>query len=200
MSQEETRVCKACNHEKPITAFQKVAGKLHTYRRLCRSCRWQGEKKRVSYQELADKKLVKKQLSRLNPERRAYHICEDSSRYDRKFGGAEHDLTVEWVDEQISKPCSYCKQQLSKLDMTLDRIDNNIGHVKINLVPACKRCNYFRRDMPYEAWMILAKNMPKIAKLHLLDGWSAGAGLRGVRKTIHENNLNQPTSILERTS
>ena len=32
----------------------------------------------------------------------------------------------------------------------LDRIDNNLGHIKSNVVPACKWCNYAKRSMTLE--------------------------------------------------
>ena len=103
-------------------------------------------------------------------------------------GFPKPDIEVKWIDKQLEQPCSYCKQQLDKTDMTLDRIDNAVGHIKSNLTPACRTCNYFRRDMPYEAWIIIAENMQKVVEMGLLKGWSAGGRLRGQRKIDNEIN------------
>lgn len=186
---ELTRVCKRCCVEKNIEEYQRIADKPNARRRVCRACRWLGEKAREKANpERIQRRFAKRQVSRLNPERRAYHIVEDSARFDRRKGQEEHDLTVEWVDEQISKPCTYCKRKLSKLDMTLDRVDNTKGHLKNNLLPACCMCNYFRRDMPYSAWIIIAEKLPEAYQEGSLDNWSAGAGLRGKRKIDNEIN------------
>jgi hypothetical protein len=56
--------------------------------------------------------------------------------------------------------------------MTLDRVDNSIGHIKSNVVPACTRCNYTRRDMPYEAWLLIAKSMRKAREAGMFDNWT----------------------------
>jgi hypothetical protein len=55
--------------------------------------------------------------------------------------------------------------------MTLDRIDNTIGHVKTNVKPACIRCNLLRRNMPYAAWLMLVPAVKKARKFGLFDGW-----------------------------
>src|ERR1035437_1233940 len=48
----------------------------------------------------------------------------------------------------IAKGCTYCGE-LNQIQMSLDRKDNFLPHVKSNCLPACRRCNYFRRDMPF---------------------------------------------------
>jgi hypothetical protein len=58
--------------------------------------------------------------------------------------------------------------------MTLDRIDNFIGHVKTNVQPACIRCNYLRRDMPYEAWLIVAEGVRQARKAGAFADWVGG--------------------------
>ncbi len=62
--------------------------------------------------------------------------------------------------------------------MTLDRKDNTLGHVMSNVVPSCYRCNMFRRDMPYEAWLIMAITMREVADRGLLGDW----GLTPIRR------------------
>jgi hypothetical protein len=55
---------------------------------------------------------------------------------------------------------------------TLDRIDNSKGHTRDNVVPACIRCNYARRNMPYEAWLCLTDGMKRARELGLFKEWT----------------------------
>jgi hypothetical protein len=59
--------------------------------------------------------------------------------------------------------------------MTLDRIDNDKGHTEDNVVPACIRCNYTRRSMPYEAWLVVAKGMREARERGLFGEWTGRA-------------------------
>jgi hypothetical protein len=56
--------------------------------------------------------------------------------------------------------------------MTLDRIDNKRGHSRANVVPACIRCNYARRDMPYAAWLCLAPGLRVALEQGLFGEWT----------------------------
>jgi len=102
----------------------------------------------------------------LNVERWIY---EDARRSDRKRD-LENDLTKAFIREQIEKGCSYCGEE--SIRMTLDRIDNSIGHLQSNCVPACIRCNCTRRHMPYEAWLIVAPAMREARLAGLFGDWT----------------------------
>jgi len=58
--------------------------------------------------------------------------------------------------------------------MTLDRKDNDVGHVKDNVVPACVRCNYTRGDMPFDAWLVVAAGMRQAREKGLFGDWRPG--------------------------
>jgi hypothetical protein len=55
--------------------------------------------------------------------------------------------------------------------MTVDRIDNNKGHLLTNVVPACLRCNLARGDMPYEAWLCLVPGLKEAREKGLFGAW-----------------------------
>lgn len=104
-------------------------------------------------------------------------IFEDSLNADRKRG-RENDLTIEFVKQAIASGCSYCGE--SSIRMTLDRIDNDVGHTMRNVVAACIRCNIVRRDMPYEAWLTIAPAMRRARRNGLFKDWrcASHAGIR----------------------
>ena len=103
-------------------------------------------------------------------------ILVDTRRSDRK-NGRENDLTREFIAEEIAKGCSYCGE--NGIRMTLDRIDNSKGHTQDNVISACIRCNYTRRDMPHEAWLVVAKGMREAREMGLFEGWTGQARRSG---------------------
>lgn len=96
-------------------------------------------------------------------------VVRDCKKLDRKHH-RQNDLSLAFVQTVLSKPCTYCGEPL--LRMTLDRIDNNLGHTEGNVVGACIRCNYARRSMPYEAWLLLAPAMRAARESGLFGSWT----------------------------
>lgn len=99
-----------------------------------------------------------------------YKFAYKSARASDKRKGWENDLTKEIVQSILSSGCRYCGEN-DQVQMTLDRIDNSLPHLISNCAPACRRCNYFRRDMPYLAWLEIAPVMRKLRELGELEGW-----------------------------
>ena len=130
-------------------------------------------------------------------------ILTDARNSDKKHG-RDNDLDKEWIREVVSAGCFYCGE--TSLRMTLDRIDNSVGHIKSNLHPACLRCNYLRRDMPFEAWMMLAPAIKTAREAGLFHGWIASwkAGRTGNAAALntadarpgYEGSSPSPSSIL----
>ncbi len=110
---------------------------------------------------------VKVKQKRRDGEDRARFIIADAKHGDRKFG-RECDLDRDFVNAEIAKGCSYCG---SHTRMTMDRIDNAVGHLKTNVVPACYRCNMIRRDMPHEAWMAIVPAIKAASDSGLFGDW-----------------------------
>lgn len=104
-------------------------------------------------------------------------VLMDSRKADRK-NGRENDLDLGFVRGFVEGACTYCGE--TELRMTLDRIDNTLGHLKSNVVGACERCNYARRDMPYAAWLVVAKAMREARDAGLFGVWSGGIHRRNV--------------------
>ena len=88
----------------------------------------------------------------------ARFILREARRSD-KLRGTVCDLTKEQIERLIADSCFYCGE--TKLRMTLDRLDNSKGHTLDNVVAACIRCNYARRDMPIVAWLCLVDGIKR---------------------------------------
>lgn len=73
--------------------------------------------------------------------------------------------------------------------MTLDRIDNKIGHMMDNVNTSCSRCNYIRKDMPYDAWLFVVKSVREAAELGLFGNWE-GQNNKPFHKRVLDIKLN----------
>lgn len=74
----------------------------------------------------------------------------------------EFNLDRKFLLEIIQKECVYCS---SKNKIGVDRMDNNIGHLKSNCVPCCYRCNITRSDnFSFEEMKIIGRTIKLIDK------------------------------------
>lgn len=174
---EHKKTCQGCGEDDQdkLVTFKR-RGKV--YRRgWCGLC--YREKKNLWRAANQDSIRRSRELSnRRRRERRArgenlQQIIWNDSRESDKKKGRENDLTKEFIAEQIAKGCSYCGE--TELRMTLDRIDNGIGHLQANVVPACIRCNYVRGNMPHKAWVVVARAMKRARKQELFGDWTGRA-------------------------
>jgi hypothetical protein len=172
---EETRVCNHCGEEKPLSEMskEKKNGKIY-YRRRCHKCdsarkiKWQKENY-DKYSESQAQVLKRRREQRSALEESHKYIYWDSRGSDKKKA-LDNDLTKEFIRDLIAEGCRYCGE--TNIRMTLDRIDNTIGHTQNNVIPCCIRCNIVKRDMPYEAWLMIAPAMREARKKGLFRGWT----------------------------
>lgn len=81
-------------------------------------------------------------------------------RHKDKKNGFETDLDIDYMLEFISQPCIYCGD--TKF-IGADRIDNNAGHTKSNIVPCCYICNTARNNhFTFDEMIILGKTIKEI--------------------------------------
>ena len=159
--------CPKCHKCEPDATF--APNVLKRGSGYCRSCR--GKHTREYYSENREELNRRARDLRLKDRAKAIFV---STFYSDKRKGRPHDLDVEVIREMIANGCTYCGDESSK--MTVDRIDNSLGHTKDNVVPACLRCNWIRRDMPYSVWMLIAPAIREARLSGALDGWHPGTG------------------------
>jgi len=140
-------------------------------RSSCRPCKNKFDYTRCrEIPERYERKKETNRLARHNPDKRARFSLTDSQSYDT-IRSLDNDLNLTFVTKLLSNGCFYCG---STHRVGLDRKDNSLGHIQSNVVPACIRCNFIRRGMPYEAWILLVPTIRIIYDRNLLGEWSGG--------------------------
>lgn len=158
----EWKTCTACGEPKHIDEFQlrTVNGRQYP-RTRCSPCenRLRAERRTPeahARQERARQKRRKHQ--RANDINRASWFLKDSRRTDKRKG-LENDLEIEFIEAALAQPCAYCKRDWSEVRMTLDRVDNSMGHLQSNVLTACEPCNLNRGACSYEEWIAFVEQM-----------------------------------------
>jgi len=170
-------ICKKCKTELNEAGdnFGKrtVNGKKY-YRHLCKKC-WNRytNGRRGDSMTAAVYARRKEKLSKERRDDPARLLMNDYRRWDKKHGFVP-DLDRAFVDEAIRRGCFYCGATRDEIGIGLDRINNDLGHAKANVNPACVRCNLTRKDMPYEAWLLVALGMRQAHKLRKFGTWVPG--------------------------
>lgn len=80
---------------------------------------------------------------------------------DNRNGVTECDIDIEWmIDNIIKQKCTYCSDTNR---IGADRIDNNKGHTKCNVVPCCYECNCARNNnFTHEEMKVIGETIKKI--------------------------------------
>jgi hypothetical protein len=172
----KVHTCKHCGLSEPEVSFYIKREGNRSYRRfICSTCdivyRKKYPRKEDAKSQSVKRSRARRKVDRTAPELRYKYIYTDSRRSD-KVHGRENDLDKAFIKSELENGCIYCGDTNSY--MTLDRIDNYIGHLKSNVLPACVRCNYIRRDMPALAWAMIVPGVRRARELGYLDGWHCG--------------------------
>lgn len=155
-----------CGKELDESCFDK--GRNDSQRNVCKICL----NKQRTPENLSKRNAWSAEYQRrYRVDRPAMAIFYDSRKSDRKHSRG-NDLDLPFIESLISNSCSYCGE--TSLRMTLDRTNNNLGHLKSNVVPACIRCNYARGNMPYGAWVCLIPGMRKAREEGMFGSWVGG--------------------------
>lgn len=168
------KICTKCKKEKELTDFEKQS--KNSYRKICKKCRnkicYEQKKKNGAY----ERKKIKQKERRQDPKYRAYYVIKDAKNADKQQRGLSNDLTVEYINTLIKKGCYYCQISFenNKIKIGIDRIDNTLPHNSDDIVSCCTRCNFIRRAMPYDAWMLLVPSIRQAVNEGLLDNWIWG--------------------------
>jgi|WetSurMetagenome_2_1015567.scaffolds.fasta_scaffold101812_4 hypothetical protein len=78
------------------------------------------------------------------------------------------DMTTAEVLDLIKKPCFHCGTTISPRG--LDRIDNDLPHIKGNVVPSCAPCNFARGNrFTFEEMKLIGVVIRQVLEARLTD-------------------------------
>lgn len=164
--------CSKCGQSEPQVRFhrRKVSGKYYK-RHACVECLRQYKVDHPGVLSEASRIRVREaqSIQRRKIENLPKIVLHDCKCND-KVKGRRCDLTLHDVVELLkSGLCSYCGDTESRL--TLDRIDNEIGHLVSNVRVACMRCNGIRCNMPFTAWIAIVPAIRSARENGLFGSW-----------------------------
>ena len=174
---DPNKLCRVCNN--PGQFRINIIHGISTLTNVCRTCfnkrQWKKLKGTTRLKEKYERANLRTREKRFTLEGVTSFIFLSSRKADKKTG-RENDLTKQFIRELITRECSYCGE--TKIRMTLDRIDNKVGHIQSNVNSSCIRCNYLRRDMPYAAWLSLCESIRKTRESGLFGEWLSSGVFR----------------------
>lgn len=150
----DTKICTICNQTKTIDKFYKSQRG-----RKCIDCFL--EKGRKYKKDRRANSDVRKIESQKQKERRT-RLWQNTLINDSKKRGKEHNLTVNDIDEIYKSQNGLCywfniplipsDNKKNPQQPSLDRLDQNKGYIKGNVVLSCYSANIGRNENDLETW------------------------------------------------
>jgi hypothetical protein len=84
--------------------------------------------------------------------RRQFHAYRCSARKRH----LSFDLDLVDLERITSQPCHYCGAAPDHIYSGIDRVDNEKGYVKGNMVPCCAKCNFMKGQMDVDEFLTQA--------------------------------------------
>lgn len=150
----DTKICTICNQTKTIDKFYKSQRG-----RKCIDCFL--EKGRKYKKDRRANSDVRKIESQKQKERRT-RLWQNTLINDSKKRGKEHNLTVNDIDEIYKSQNGLCywfniplipsDKKKNPQQPSLDRLDQNKGYIKGNVVLSCYSANIGRNENDLETW------------------------------------------------
>lgn len=163
------KICKTCKINKPYKDFPTYGNdkkRSVKYRPHCFSCKYKKAKAKETEKQKENKRKYLRDYHRKNPLNAKVKAYQHS---DRKRNTKSIKLKEARELIEISN-CFYCGES-EKIKLGLDRIDNNDGHHKNNVVVCCEKCNNILGDIPFKAKELLADGLRKIKQQEILIEW-----------------------------
>lgn len=168
-NREGHRVCSCCKLEKELTSnnFCSDKNRKSGFSYRCKSCdSIKKDNRKERYKKLSEEqKEIHRAKNREYTSKglgRATALICAYRKVDRKKGQV-CDLDRDFLVNNIfNKECIYC----GSLDnIGCDRVNNNVGHIKTNVVPCCRICNTTRmNNFSHDEMILLGKTIKEINK------------------------------------
>lgn len=149
--------CTVCRSLKPILHFSTNGRrfKKNGEQELSPRCKQCNREKTRAYKEKNSEMVATYQKTRNDHLKKTFHNIEESraALLRKRFSTARSKARIKGVEFTISldeyigvvggglSKCHYCNGDLPRIGHCMDRVDNNLGYAKRNVVPCCSRCN-----------------------------------------------------------
>lgn len=181
-SEQEFRICSSCKENKKLCASNFYSDKSRPCGRMynCITCERARSKikdaksprigrYKLLTREQLDKRLENQRIYTAGGKGRAIMLIKAYESIDKKRGRL-CDLTQGFMLNNIfNKPCYYCDSDEDNIGC--DRVDNSIGHLMSNVIPACKACNIARSDSFTVEEMKLIGETIKLIRVNRRSGY-----------------------------
>ena len=68
------------------------------------------------------------------------------------------DLPLGFSHALVCQPCDYCGGQTEKF-CGVDRVDNDLGYIRANVVACCSTCNYMKGELGKDQFLAHARRV-----------------------------------------
>lgn len=163
----ETKLCRGCSIEKPITEFHLHKGKP---RSRCKECR---RLERIDYSLRPEvvqrsKDYYQEHKVEFRDRMRDYYhsLVGQYHQYKKRAVKSNFEFTITKEDCKAfyRTDCYYCGGLIK--DLGIDRIDNSIGYVLSNCVPCCSVCNFMKGTLAKDEFIY---QIQRILKIHNIN-------------------------------
>lgn len=152
----EIRICNKCKNERELNSnnFYKCENRSKGFHSICIACKNEQNRNRYTIKGNEIKEYAR-QYYKNNTAKSLRNSYKNS---DLKKNW-KNDLDEEFIQEKLKEVCTYCQFPSTGLD----RLDNNLPHIKSNCIPCCMECNVARNNhFTYEEMLILGKAIREI--------------------------------------
>lgn len=164
-----TKTCSFCKKEKNFSEFGKCKKGKDGLKTRCKECR------KIEIDEYRSRPYIKeknkkyyqdnKESFRKRMEKHRFSLNGQFHEYKKraKKGNKEFLLTEEECKPFFETNCFYCNDLIKGLG--IDRIDNEKGYIKGNIVPCCSQCNFMKYTYSQEQFFNKIKKIVKNLKI-----------------------------------
>jgi len=152
-----TKICKVCKIEKDYSEYHKIKHGLGGVRTVCKECRKIEKDEYLSRDYVIEKNKdfyqKHKAAIRLRTNRHYWTLNGQYHNYKKsaKKRNLEFNLTEQECIPYYNTTCIYCGNQITGLG--IDRVENDRGYAKDNIVPCCSICNFMKHHLTKDEFL-----------------------------------------------
>ncbi len=169
----KTRTCTICKKEKELeTEFRRQVNGKYGRQSACKPC---VQAAILAYRKTPKGKAKYKEYTKRHREKAGYREAHRRYRESPKglwavyrLGADKRGLTFDLTVEDFAtifwrKPCTYCGDEIRTLG--IDRVDNDQGYTRENVVSCCSTCNLMKLQASKEEFLAKCQQIVRFQRL-----------------------------------